>query len=88
MITKKFTIREAVDKVLDGPCRGSIEAAIERTAKDLCLPVEAVRDAMQPNGHCCQKGENLGVSVCEDCAEDGWADFRAVMEQKITEALR
>lgn len=68
-IIERDQVRAAVGRALDLDCYGSIDSAIAAAARALCLPVEAVRDAMQPAGWCCERGENLGVSVCEECAE-------------------
>ncbi len=70
MIVTRKAVHEAVERALDGACYGDIQAAREAAAAELCLPIEAVREAMQPVGHCCAAGENLGVSVCDECAEE------------------
>lgn len=76
MITTRERVAAAVERALDGACYGSIERAKEAAAAELCLPLEAVHQALQPLGHCCEMGENLGVGVCDDCAawQDGLLD--------------
>ena len=73
-ITTKAKVREAVDAALDSVCHGSQKAAIEHAAAALCIPTEAVYDAMQPDeGWCCQAGENGPHRVCDDCAQPTYA---------------
>lgn len=85
MIVTRKAVHEAVERALDGACYGDIQAAREAAAAELCLPIEAVRDAMQPVGYCCAAGENLGVSVCDDCAEE-CARFQALLGVCASEA--
>lgn len=67
-IITREKVRQAVERaMLLAP--GSVEEAKRAAAQALCLPVEAVHDALQPPGHCCPAGENLGVPVCEECGE-------------------
>ena len=66
-ITPRETVRDAIERALDGPCYGDIHAAMCAAAAELCLPIEAVHEATQPLGHCCERGENLGVGVCDEC---------------------
>jgi hypothetical protein len=73
-------VKRAVDDALAGSCAGSLPDAMAHAAKALCITVEAVQRALQPADFwCCEKGENLGVPVCDDCAEfdaamrDAWS---------------
>lgn len=42
------------------------EEAIAAAAQALCIPVEAVRECA---GYCCERGEQLLTSICDECAE-------------------
>jgi hypothetical protein len=69
-IVARERVKRAVDDALNGSCHGDQEKAIAYVAAAQCLPEEAVRLALQPADFwCCEKGENLGVPVCDDCAE-------------------
>lgn len=60
-------VRAAVERALSlDPC---MESAIAAAAAALSIPVEAVRDVMQPPAWCCERGESLGISICNECAE-------------------
>lgn len=60
-------VRAAVERALTlDPC---METAIAVAAVALSIPVEAVREVMQPPGWCCERGESLGISICNECAE-------------------
>lgn len=74
-IIARERVERAVEDALDGSCYGDVDKAISHVAAALCIPEESVRLALQPADFwCCEKGENLGVPVCDDCAE-----FDAVM---------
>lgn len=69
-IVARDRVKRAVDDALDGPCAGSLTNAMAHAAQALCTTVEAVHRALQPADFwCCEQGENLGVTVCDDCAE-------------------
>ena len=67
MIVSHTQVKAAVNRALDLSCHGSINSAMAAAAQALCLPIEAVHAAMQPEGWCCERGENLGVAMCDEC---------------------
>jgi hypothetical protein len=69
-IVSRERVKRAVEDALDGSCYGDLTKAIAHAAASLCLPVQAVEQALQPaDFYCCEQGENLGVPVCDECAE-------------------
>ena len=67
-IVTRDSVRAAVNRVLliDPDC---IECAMRAAAVALCMPVEAVHDAMQLDGQFCSDDEDLVVSVCHACGD-------------------
>lgn len=69
-IVSRERVKRAVDDALNGSCYGDEGKAIAHAAAALCLPVQAVVQALQPaDAWCCPQGENLGVLVCDECTE-------------------
>ena len=70
MIHSRKAVADEVElQLLLATAPRSMASVFEAAAAVLCLSPEAVRSAVQPLGWCCQAGENLGVSVCDECGE-------------------
>lgn len=84
-IISKEKVAAAVARAMLRDATGSMENAIHAAASALCLPADTVREALAaPEGWCCEQGENLGVPVCDECAETSAAYSADMRHEEVT----